>query len=207
MYRASQGGVTLIAVAEEEKDSRGPQQATMNIAWGQSAGNGELGLGDDKPRSATKPMRCETLDGIAILDVACGQNTTFCKHFLIFSSAADIILDIARNMGDAYSELPYHPAAPESQDHCLVCGKGEDTDEANALLECERCEEPWHLRCLNPPLTSVPEGEWHCPHCLDLVLDRSKLLTSTNKSAKKRGNSHQDGEDIKSTAKKAKSRN
>lgn len=54
-----------------------------------------------------------------------------------------------------------------------MCGKGEDAaDESNALLECERCEEPWHLQCLG--LSSVPDGEWHCPRCLALVLDRSK---------------------------------
>lgn len=77
--KASMGGVTLIAVADEEKSARGEHEATMNIAWGQNAANGELGLGDDQPRSATKPKRCETLDGLAILDVSCGQNTTFCE--------------------------------------------------------------------------------------------------------------------------------
>lgn len=78
MQHASLGGVTLIAVADEEPSLAGLHKATMNIAFGQQAANGELGLGFDKPRSATKPLRCETLDGIAVLDVACGQNTTFC---------------------------------------------------------------------------------------------------------------------------------
>ena len=77
--RAALGGVTLIAVADEEKSARGEHEATMNIAFGQGASNGELGLGFDQPRSATKPQRCEPLDGLAILDVAGGQNTTFCE--------------------------------------------------------------------------------------------------------------------------------
>lgn len=76
--KASLGGVTLIAIADEQKDLRGEHEATMNIAWGQGASNGELGLGVDQPKSATKPQRCETLDGLSILDVSCGQNTTFC---------------------------------------------------------------------------------------------------------------------------------
>lgn len=76
--KASLGGVTLVAIADEQKDARGEHEATMNIVWGQNAANGELGLGFDQPKSATKPQRCEPLDGISILDVSCGQNTTFC---------------------------------------------------------------------------------------------------------------------------------
>lgn len=76
--KASLGGVTLVAIADEQKDLRGEHEATMNIVWGQGAANGELGLGFEQPRSATKPQRCEPLDGISILDVSCGQNTTFC---------------------------------------------------------------------------------------------------------------------------------
>lgn len=28
-----------------------------------------------------------------------------------------------------------------------------------------QCEYPYHLGCLEPPLTSVPDGEWFCPKC------------------------------------------
>lgn len=166
MQRASLGGVSLIAIADEDPVHRGPQEATMNIAWGQNAYNGELGYGFEKPRNSTKPLRCETLDGIAVLDVACGQNTTYY---------------LARNMGEAYAELPSHPLVEQSQEECLVCGKEDTGDDANALLECERCEEPWHLQCLDPPLDAIPDGEWHCPQCLELVLDRSKSMPARPK--------------------------
>lgn len=59
-----------------------------------------------------------------------------------------------------------------------MCDKGEDSkNEANQLLECEKCEEPWHLQCLDPPLEIVPDGEWHCPHCLALVRNRDQHPT------------------------------
>jgi len=32
-------------------------------------------------------------------------------------------------------------------------------------LECEKCDTPYHLSCLNPPLSDVPEGEWFCETC------------------------------------------
>lgn len=75
---AAMGGVTLFAIADET-EAGAAEHATMNIAWGQSAGNGELGLGEGKPKSATQPMRCEPLDGIGLLEIAAGQNTTFCE--------------------------------------------------------------------------------------------------------------------------------
>lgn len=79
--KVSLGGVTLFAVADELESSLISQSpfATMNVGWGQSASNGELGAGEGKPRSATQPVRCEPLDGIGLLDIAAGQNTTFCE--------------------------------------------------------------------------------------------------------------------------------
>lgn len=82
-----------------------------------------------------------------------------------------------------------------------MCDKGEDSKiEANELLECEKCEEPWHLQCLDPPLDSVPEGEWHCPQCLELVLDRSKGTTDEGKAAAaaaKNGSKKRGAEELK----------
>jgi ribosomal protein L37AE/L43A len=93
-------------------------------------------------------------------------------------------VDITRNTGPAYSDLPSFPEATPQQETCLVCNKGEDSkNESNSLLECEKCEEPWHLQCLDPPLDSIPDGEWHCPHCLDLVFDRNKVNTTKKRSA------------------------
>lgn len=28
-----------------------------------------------------------------------------------------------------------------------------------------KCDSPWHLKCLDPPLDAVPDGEWFCPDC------------------------------------------
>lgn len=28
-----------------------------------------------------------------------------------------------------------------------------------------KCDYPYHLSCLNPPLSAVPDGEWFCPRC------------------------------------------
>ncbi|GAK66247.1 RCC1/BLIP-II [Moesziomyces antarcticus] len=169
------GGVTLLCTAIEEASLQGEHGATMNICWGQNANCGELGLGEGKPRSATKPLRCETLDGIAILDIAAAQNTTFY---------------LARNMGERYGELPRWPEVVPSQEVCMVCGREEgEGGEDNALLECEKCENPWHLHCLSPKLSEIPEGEWHCPNC------QPPTAASKSNSNGKRANADSDDEE------------
>lgn len=46
---------------------------------------------------------------------------------------------------------------------CGICGSSDQRK--SKLLECGKCLGGFHLRCLNPPLKEVPEGEWVCPHC------------------------------------------
>ncbi|KAL2740738.1 E3 ubiquitin-protein ligase UHRF1 [Vespula squamosa] len=74
---------------------------------------------------------------------------------------------------------------------CRVCGGKED--EHNLLL-CDECNFAYHLRCLNPPLTSIPEEDyWYCPECKndenEIVKAGDKLKQSkkkTNESSNKR---------------------
>ena len=54
----------------------------------------------------------------------------------------------------------------ESDEPCELCGEAEQTD-ANLLLECERCLRGFHMGCLTPPLSHVPEvsGAEHACLC------------------------------------------
>lgn len=197
--KASLGGVTLFVVADENDPSFDPDKiATMNVGWGQSAGNGELALGEGKPKSATAPIRIDPLNGIGLLDVAGGQNTTF------FLSQAQ---------GSKYSELPRFPEEVESSDLCLVCGiDKESTDDSVVVLECEKCENAHHTMCLDPPLTEVPEGEWFCKTCEEegkgnVIKGEAEVSSSssakevkTGKSSKKRQAVEEP--DVKTTAPK-----
>lgn len=138
---ANCGGVTHWALAPDEDGS------IMTIAFGQGAANGELGLGPDEPKSATKPTRLQPLIGVDIFQVAAGQNTAF----------------MLAKPNSKLSDLPRHPIDIEPPDACVVCGQ--DTGDDDALLECEKCDNPYHLKCLDPPLDAVPEGEWFCLEC------------------------------------------
>ncbi|KAG9017998.1 hypothetical protein FRB90_012666 [Tulasnella sp. 427] len=166
ILHASSGGVTHWCITPDDEDENQPSSPVfsrtpgliaqdggqlkpikvMTVAWGQNAHNGELGFGEGQPKSATKPQRVRPLDGVHVFDVVAGQNTTF---FLASPGGA---------------ELPRHPEEVDHPELCVVCSKdlGEDVLE----LECEKCDSPYHLKCLNPPLKEVPEEEWFCPACV-----------------------------------------
>lgn len=67
----SSGGVTLFASTYE------PRDGDFTVSWGQSANCGELSQGEGSLKSYTKPTRIDGMDGLTILDIAAGQNSTF----------------------------------------------------------------------------------------------------------------------------------
>lgn len=45
---------------------------------------------------------------------------------------------------------------------CTVCGAAEGY--AHMVL-CDTCDRPFHLQCMYPPRSVVPDGAWHCHLC------------------------------------------
>ncbi|KAJ7594389.1 regulator of chromosome condensation 1/beta-lactamase-inhibitor protein II [Mycena floridula] len=138
IYFASSGGVTHFALSPDDDDD-----PCLTICFGQNAANGELGMGADQPKSATKPTKNVPLEGIEVFAIAAAQNTT---------------LFLAKP-NEKFTDLPRYPDIDASEG-CLKCHGEEDV-----LLACDKCDNPYHLTCLNPPLAAVPEGEWFCPSC------------------------------------------
>ncbi|XP_022309941.1 PHD finger protein 21A-like [Crassostrea virginica] len=44
-------------------------------------------------------------------------------------------------------------------DFCGVC------NQSGQLLLCDTCSKVYHLQCLDPPLSEIPDGRWCCPKC------------------------------------------
>jgi len=68
---------------------------------------------------------------------------------------------------------------------CHVCG---EKDEPERQLMCDECDLPYHMKCLNPPLTSLPEeDDWYCPKCKNdgsAVIKAGQKLKESSKKAK-----------------------
>ncbi|KAF8464364.1 PUA-like domain-containing protein [Kalaharituber pfeilii] len=90
---------------------------------------------------------------------------------------------ILQSIGDACDECFKWPKRPCSQCGCFVCG---GKDDENQTLVCDECEMYYHLRCLDPPLTQLPEEEWFCPRCKhdtsQVILPGQKLPKTMRKS-------------------------
>ncbi|KAI9464290.1 jumonji superfamily protein [Russula earlei] len=46
---------------------------------------------------------------------------------------------------------------------CEVCHKN---DRGEEMLLCDSCDCGFHMFCLDPPLATVPRGQWFCPTCI-----------------------------------------
>lgn len=61
---------------------------------------------------------------------------------------------------------------------CSVCGKLDDNDRNNVVLECGLCKKGFHtLSCVEPPLLNLPKGDWSCPSC---CLTDTKMKSTNN---------------------------
>lgn len=52
---------------------------------------------------------------------------------------------------------------PEDEGACLVCRKNHSP---TLTLLCDHCNNPYHMKCLQPPLEEIPLGSWYCDRCL-----------------------------------------
>jgi len=63
---------------------------------------------------------------------------------------------------------------PTQEAVCEECGSKEAT-RSNEMLLCDHCDSGWHLLCLQPPLTEIPEGDWLCPRCVQQGVTAEQL--------------------------------
>ena len=87
---------------------------------------------------------------------------------------------------------------------CKSCGYCHKAAYSNRMLFCDACDKGFHMECLVPPLSSLPEGQWICPACVEepslatelvdhlrggvdpRIASQQKLLRRTSTSQRKR---------------------
>ncbi|XP_065886181.1 histone acetyltransferase KAT6B-like [Dysidea avara] len=50
---------------------------------------------------------------------------------------------------------------------CKSCGYCHKAAFSNSMLFCDACDKGFHMECLVPPLSALPEGRWICPVCVE----------------------------------------
>lgn len=46
--------------------------------------------------------------------------------------------------------------------HCEICNL---SDREDTMLLCDGCDQGYHMECLIPAMTEIPEGSWYCDNC------------------------------------------
>lgn len=71
----------------------------------------------------------------------------------------------------------------EEDEGCTICHKLTSRT-SNPILYCDTCNQQYHMKCLIPPLPSVPEGDWHCETCEKKRRDVHASTTSSSSSSR-----------------------
>eukprot|EP00899_Mesostigma_viride_P019506 jgi/Mesvir1/27557/Mv07307-RA.2 len=138
-----EGRVDPSAVQAETKSSQG------GFAWGDSKKSSATipGSMDPPTTSATRPTRTRTpsryIADTSLVPPWGGH------HHNNHPAAAAVA---AAQMEDAGADQL-----------CEMCGVG---GHGNVMLLCDRCDCGYHMYCLAPPVTTIPEGDWFCPRCV-----------------------------------------
>mmetsp|Transcript_48921 Transcript_48921/g.73967 ORF Transcript_48921/g.73967 Transcript_48921/m.73967 type:complete len:556 (-) Transcript_48921:7-1674(-) len=111
---------------------------------------------------------------LVCLDSACSsmaQNIDGCNNA---EKQRDDPFGIKTNAGSA-TDLSSQPVSDEfliKSNACEICGSGFRGED---LLLCDGCDGLFHFQCLEPPLESVPEGDWFCSKCSGYDSDVSSI--------------------------------
>ena len=62
---------------------------------------------------------------------------------------------------------------------CKDCDICETPGNDDALLFCDTCDKGVHMYCLQPPVYSMPDGDYVCPECATGTMPKKKMAKST----------------------------
>jgi hypothetical protein len=99
---------------------------------------------------------------ITSLSRACGAS--FCSEVL--HNCRTVLGDQLGACGGDYVALGGlwpGDAAKQSELDAIGCDICQDPGGLDNMVICSGCSRCFHLRCIMPPLSTVPSGDWYCP--------------------------------------------
>lgn len=66
------------------------------------------------------------------------------------------------------------PIVEQDEEDITRCEVCHQADREDVMLLCDGCNHGFHMDCLTPPLTEVPEGFWYCDNCFESESEASE---------------------------------
>ncbi|KAI4307217.1 hypothetical protein L6164_030428 [Bauhinia variegata] len=106
-----------------------------------------------------------------------GENMKICGHPFCLSKHYHVRC-LTRKQLNSYGPRWYCPSCL-----CQVCLTDQDDDK---IVICDGCDHGYHIYCMNPPRTSIPNGKWFCRKCDAGIqaIRRAKKAYESNKQRK-----------------------
>ena len=120
----------------------------------------------------------------ALRDIEAGEELTFDYQFDVYKTPLSKCL-CGTNSCKGYLGLMQTESSAELEHNfdsmtCDICKVNYDNEEGDELLLCDDCNNGFHLNCLEPKLSRVPEGNWFCPDCVSKLQTPVDSLSRTN---------------------------
>lgn len=103
----------------------------------------------------TCPIDRLEFDRIIVLDTYERRNVVREVRIDLASSKKELVLD---------DENDVMVVEADDVTNCQVCN---NSDREDIMLLCDSCNHGYHMDCLDPPLSVIPEGSWYCDNCFD----------------------------------------
>lgn len=97
------------------------------------------------------------------------------QHIQEALDEAKLVMDVTDETGKRFYDRIMERKEEVVDLPCERCNRVDDHYSLLILCDGKNCKREYHMNCLNPPLESVPPGEWFCPDCeRDREKDREK---------------------------------
>lgn len=107
----------------------------------------------------------------ALRDIEAGEELTFDYQFDVYKTPLSKCLCGAVTCKGYLGLMQTENSSTElelnyGQMSCDICKTNYENEEDDELLLCDSCNNGFHLNCLEPKLSQVPDGDWYCPDCI-----------------------------------------
>lgn len=81
----------------------------------------------------------------------------------LLNAYKDKVWPYAKFLASNGDNFDFPAVLSDDPDSCVVCNRNNNP---SSTLLCDNCDDAFHMKCLDPPMETIPPGKWYCDKCL-----------------------------------------